>query len=94
MDTDITSSAYGKKVNKDIGQDKPTVVAEETAKFIPNVGFLGVALASMAGSAFLTFGARKKELGTFVGLWVPTLLIFGLYNKIVKLEDELMITRH
>lgn len=26
----------------------------------------------------------------FLGLWVPTILTLGLYNKIVKLEDELL----
>ncbi len=31
-----------------------------------------------------TAGDRKKHASVFVGQWAPTLLIFGLYNKLVK----------
>jgi hypothetical protein len=29
-----------------------------------------------------------KERANFVGQWAPTLLIFGLYNKLVKLHGS------
>lgn len=62
-------------------------VESQTAK-VPSIGYLGVAVGSMAISAFLTFGLKKRELGNFVGLWAPTILIMGLYNKLVKIEHE------
>ena len=37
-------------------------------------------------------GGRGAALANFVGQWAPTLLIMGLYNKVVKLERELIGT--
>lgn len=34
-------------------------------------------------------GGRGTGIANFVGQWAPTLLIMGLYNKVVKLEREL-----
>jgi hypothetical protein len=31
----------------------------------------------------------RSALANFVGQWAPTLLIIGLYNKVVKLEREI-----
>lgn len=62
-------------------------VENQTAK-VPSIGYLGLAVASMGVSAFLSFGLKKRELANFVGLWVPTILIMGLYNKLVKIEHE------
>lgn len=62
-------------------------IEEQTAK-VPSIGYLGLAVGSMAVSAFLAFAVRRKEIANFVGLWAPTLLIIGLYNKMVKIEHE------
>jgi hypothetical protein len=62
-------------------------IEQQTAK-IPSIGFLGLAVGSMVASAALAFFAQKKELASFVGLWVPSLLLIGVYNKLVKLEAE------
>jgi hypothetical protein len=57
-------------------------IEEQTAK-LPSDTFLWAAIGSMAGS--LTFELMgKREMALFVGQWVPTLLILGLYNKLVK----------
>lgn len=56
---------------------------EEQAKKIPSDWFLWAAL----GSIGLSLGLRRldrKEDSDFVGSWVPTLLILGLYNKLSK----------
>lgn len=78
------------KMSARYAADLPNEVVEQQTKKVPNLLFLGLAGLSMLGSAGLTFGTQKKTLGNFVGLWVPTLLMFGIYNKIVKLEDELL----
>jgi hypothetical protein len=57
-------------------------IEEQTAK-LPSDTFLWAAVGSIAGS--LTFELMgKREMALFVGQWAPTLLIFGLYNKLVK----------
>jgi hypothetical protein len=57
-------------------------IEEQTAK-LPSDTFLWAAIGSMAGS--ITFELMgKKDAALFVGQWVPTLLILGLYNKLVK----------
>lgn len=61
-------------------------IEEQTAK-IPSDTYLWAAVGAMAGSAILQV-IRRKELSIFVGQWVPTLLIFGLYNKIVKVAGS------
>jgi len=63
-------------------------VEKQTSK-IPSMGFLGLALGAMAISLGLElFSGKRKDPATFVGLWVPTFLLFGLYNKLVKLEGS------
>lgn len=57
-------------------------IEQQTAK-LPSDVFLWAAMASIGTSLLLKiFGHTHKAL--FVGQWVPTLLILGLYNKIVK----------
>src|SRR4051812_4618603 len=72
-------------------------IEQQTAK-IPSDVFMWAAGAAMVGSlAFQILGPRPKARGlfskrlegraplaTFIGQWVPTLLLFGIYNKIVK----------
>lgn len=63
-------------------------IEEQTGK-VPSLGYLGLAVGSMAVSALLAFGARRKEFANFVGLWAPSILIMGVYNKLVKIEHEM-----
>lgn len=58
-------------------------IEDQTAK-IPSVFFLTLAVGSMALSATLAVSTKRKDLANFVGLWAPTFLLLGLYNKIVK----------
>ncbi len=57
-------------------------IERQTAK-VPSDAFLWAAIGCMAGSATLQI-MEKPHWGQFVGQWVPTLLILGLYNKLVK----------
>ena len=57
-------------------------IEQQTAK-LPSDTFLWAAGASIAASATLqALGNRQASI--FVGQWAPTLLILGLYNKLVK----------
>ncbi len=61
-------------------------IEQQTAK-LPSDVFLWTAIGAIAGSLLLqTLG--KKEVSNFVGQWVPTILIFGLYNKLVKVAGS------
>lgn len=58
-------------------------IEQQTAK-LPSDTFLIAALGSMGVSAVLQIvGARQMSI--FVGQWAPCFLMFGHYNKIVKL---------
>jgi len=57
-------------------------IEAHTAK-LPSDTFLWASLFSMAASAALQF-TGNKQASTFVGQWAPTLLILGMYNKLVK----------
>ena len=57
-------------------------IEEQTAK-LPSDTFLWFAIGSMATSATLQL-IGNKQASVFVGQWAPTLLILGLYNKLVK----------
>ncbi|MEJ7728374.1 MAG: hypothetical protein WKG00_04085 [Polyangiaceae bacterium] len=32
----------------------------------------------------------KKGVASFIGQWAPSLLVIGVYNKLVKVENELL----
>jgi hypothetical protein len=61
-------------------------IEEQTAK-LPSDLFLWASVTSMTASLTLKI-LKKDELALFVGQWAPTLLILGLYNKLVKLEGH------
>jgi hypothetical protein len=58
-------------------------IERQTAK-LPSDVFMWAAIGAMSVSAALQV-TGKKQVSNFIGEWVPTLLIFGLYNKMVKL---------
>ena len=60
-----------------------TTIERQTAR-LPSDVFLWAAGASIAGSLALKLARRNSE-ALFVGQWAPTLLILGLYNKLVKI---------
>ncbi|MBY0522056.1 MAG: hypothetical protein K2R98_01580 [Gemmataceae bacterium] len=61
-------------------------IEQQTAK-LPSDLFLWAAGASIAGSLFLQ-ATGDKHGSLFVGQWAPTLLILGLYNKLVKVAGS------
>ena len=61
-------------------------IEEQTAK-LPSDAFLWAAGASIATSLILKMLDRHHE-ALFVGQWAPTILVLGLYNKLVKLHGS------
>lgn len=61
-------------------------IERQTSK-IPSDMFLWAAVGSIAASLSLEL-MGKKQAGNFIGQWAPTLLILGLYNKLVKVAGS------
>ena len=73
------------KVNQREGPVARTI-EQQTAK-LPSDTFLWAAMGSIGVSlAMMLMGEDKKA--SFIGQWAPTLLILGLYNKMVKLHGS------
>ena len=98
MNTTAGTSVQNHEKEKVAHQEGPVAKAieQQTAK-LPSDVFLWMAGASMAGSAVLkgfeilkprALGKGKTNLSLFVGMWAPTFLILGLYNKLVKVAGS------
>jgi hypothetical protein len=80
-------------------------IERQTAKLPSDVFLWGAGIAMLGSLAFQILGPRESRgifgksmpgrapLATFVGQWVPTLLLFGIYNKIVKVAGSDRMTR-
>jgi hypothetical protein len=80
-------------VSPNIQEDPITRAIENQTAKIPSVGYLTLAFGAMGLSAVTALFFNKRPLANFFGLWVPSILIIGLYNKVVKIESELMRSR-
>ena len=61
-------------------------IEEQTSK-LPSDTFLWAAVGAM-GAALLMKTAKKEHASLFLGQWVAPLLLFGIYNKIVKVAGS------
>ena len=61
-------------------------VGEYTAA-VPSSAYFGIAVGAMVLSLAFQAAGRGKW-GNFIAQWVPTCLIIGVYNKLVKLEGH------
>ncbi len=61
-------------------------IEDQTAR-LPSDAFLWAALGSIGLSLALQC-TGKQQMSNFVGHWAPTILILGLYNKIVKVQGS------
>ena len=65
------------------GEKKINTYAEKAASKTPSLLFVAGALTSIAISLFLQIRG-KRQWSLFVAHWVPSLMMFGLYNKMAK----------
>lgn len=89
MEQENTVTRAEDKMSVKYPTDRPNEIVEDQTKKIPNLLFMALAGVSIAGSLALLF-TKKEKYANFVGLWAPTILLLGVYNKIVKVEDELL----
>ncbi len=62
-------------------------IENQTAK-LPSTFFLSLAVGAIAYSAIHKMIYPKSNAANFVGLWAPTFLLLGVYNKLVKIEGN------
>jgi hypothetical protein len=60
-----------------------TQAIESVTSTVPSGAYLSAAIGCIGISAVLHLMGRKQD-SQFVGHWVPTILLLGLYNKTVK----------
>lgn len=76
--------AVTKVAREGVGEEGPiTKMIESQTSRVPSGTYLTIGIGAMAASLLLMI-VRQKNLAIFVGQWVPTILIVGLYNKLVK----------
>ena len=68
-------------------EDQFTKTIESYTAAIPSTGYLAVAIGAMGLSLACQVAGRGKW-GHFIAQWVPTWLLLGLYDKLVKLEGH------
>jgi hypothetical protein len=68
-------------------EDQFTKTIESYTAAVPSTGYLAVAIGAMGLSLACQLAGRGKW-GNFIAQWVPTWLIIGLYNKLVKLDGH------
>lgn len=68
-------------------EGKGTRMTESMTSKLPSGTYLTAAVGAMVASAALQVFGRQR-LSLFVGQWAPSILIMGLYNKLVKVEGS------
>lgn len=64
-------------------EGRATKATESVTAKLPSGSYLTAAVAAMIASAVLQV-VGKQRLSLFVGQWAPSILIMGLYNKLVR----------
>jgi hypothetical protein len=60
---------------------------ESYTSMVPSGTYLSLAIGSIGLAAAMKILGRDKD-AQFIGQWVPTILILGLYNKLVKVQGS------
>lgn len=81
----VTDSSTGLESQR---EGKFTKAIEKQTAKLPSTLYLGLAAGSIVLSAALAMSEKRKGWANFVGLWVPSILLLGVYNKIVKTQGS------
>ena len=76
------------KVEQMSGEEgRLTAKIERYTSALPSATWLLLGAGALVGSLTLKLLGREKT-ASFVGEWVPTFLLLGIYNKLVKLHGS------
>jgi hypothetical protein len=81
MTTSMMDRQYGQQQEHSEGR-VARAIEKQTAK-LPSDAWLWAAFSAIGISMLLHASGRRQD-GLFVGQWVAPFLLFGVYNKIVK----------
>lgn len=85
--SDVTENVSSKMMTEKGKEGSFTKTIEEQTERIPSIAFLTLGIGAVA--AALTLKAMGQDnTANFVGMWAPTILIIGIYNKLVKVEGS------
>jgi hypothetical protein len=84
---DCGDTSPGGTMEPRLTEDQFTRTTEPYTAAIPSSGYLAAALGAIGLSLLCELAGRGKW-GNFIAQWVPTCLVFGLYNKLVKLDGQ------
>lgn len=68
-------------------EGETTKLIESYTAQVPSGAYLALAIGSM-GLSLLMMLSGRRNVANFIGQWAPTLLIMGLYNKLVKVQGS------
>lgn len=86
--TNIAKEYMDKFANKIPREGILTKRVEDVTAQVPSIGYLALAAGSLVLSAGIAAFTQRRSLANFVGLWVPSFMLIGIYNKLVKLEGH------
>lgn len=95
MDSNSILTESGR--NKSLSEEKVKEFVEKKPSEIPSSFFLALAGGAVALALGLALTQKKKSWANFVGQWVPTILLLGIYDKVAmthnlrKTEDNSML---
>ena len=75
------------KENKNLKEGNVTKMIESQTAKLPSKVFLCAGLTALAAAATLKM-MGKKHSAIIVGQWAAPFLLFGIYDKIVKVEGH------
>jgi hypothetical protein len=88
MSTTMGQTSYGAgQMAQDHSEGTVARTIEQQTAKLPSDVFLWAALGSMGAAAVLRL-MGKKHASLFVGDWVAPMMLFGVYNKIVKTQGS------
>ena len=64
-----------------------TKAIEHYTSMVPSGTYLTLAMSAIGLAALMHLSGRKQD-AQFIGHWVPTILLLGLYNKLVKVQGS------
>jgi hypothetical protein len=86
---ELLKGKHARGASSEPNEDEFTKTVEEYTAAINTVfGLLG-SRGGCHGTVFIVTGdGSRKKWGNLIAQWVPTWLVIGLYNKVVKLEGR------
>ena len=83
MDSILNKSGHSRSAN----QNELSNESLDKSNPFPALFYLALAGGAVALSFGLAMSKKRKNWSGFVGQWVPTILLLGIYDKVMKKED-------